>query len=617
MAKPGAQFDADITLIKTKLAEYENRITTLENNVQVPNPVIEPDSIEATTEGDTTVLINANVTSSVTPPEPAATRPYGDNAPWNVPVSGITRNTNEAAEIDILIARPNGIDNWNLRQGQYTYPVYHTSDATGNYIVNAINSESGLNGSTIPFNPTWAAAPGTDAQMIILNTSTGEEYNIWKYTGITGGDTINASRINRVQGNDQGSGTGYANYFTREVGYKPSRGMGVQYLMGLVRPWEIDAGVIEHALSMPSPNISNDLAVAPATKIEGIQDNGPVKEGMRFSLEVTDGEIDTHLATLPGDVSTTMKASLKIVFQAMRDYGWFITDNAGAIGLQLENDQSADWASVGMVDFTSSNGKIYPRDALDGLVTQGRLRCYEDSNDATYPAYTADQAASFTNPDLDLLDTPTTEPPSPVFITDDFNRADQPLTNSASWTALYEGSEMNVVSGKVQAGGVVGGGTGTYAAAHVDTRTADQYAQIEYSDYVGGTGGENVRIGVVCRATVGGSTFNGYSAWWRHEAGPTQPTVWTIVLNTHTDVSPFGAQLAQYNVSDTEPEVGDAIRLKCVGTTISVEVDEGAGYVERISVTNSDHSSGSAGIYGRPEDYPKYMTGDNWEAGDT
>ena len=605
MAKPDAQQDADIAAIKTTLADHEDRIAALEGNVQASDPVIEPDP------GENDVLINATVTGPAPPTDPEATRPYGDNAPWNIPVSGLTHNASEAAEITILIARANGISNWNLRQDDFTYPVYHTSDATGNYTVNAIYSESGLNGTTIPFNPAWAAAPGSDAQMIILNTSTGDEYNIWKYTGITGGDTINASRINLIQGNDQGSGTGYASYFSREVGYKPSRGMGVQYLMGLVRPWEIAAGAIEHALSMPSPNIDNDIAVAPATKIEGIQDDGPLKGGLRFSLEVTDGEIDTHLASLPGDVSATMKAGLKVIFQAMRNYGWFITDNAGAIGLQLENDQSADWSSVGMVNFTSSNGKQYPRDAMDGLITEARLRCYADSKDATYPDLTADQAASFTDPDLGG-----TAPPTGSSVTDAFTRADEALTDSANWTALYEDSEMNVVGNKVRSGGIVAGGTGTYVAAHANTRTADQYAQIEYSDYVGGTGGENVRIGVVCRATAGGVTINGYSAWWRHEAGPTQPTVWTIVLNTHTDASPYGAQLAQYNVSDTEPNPGDAIRLKCIGTTISVEVDEGAGFVEQISVTNTDHASGAAGIYGRPEAYPKYMEGDNWEAGD-
>ena len=33
-------------------------------------------------------------------------------------------------------------------------------------------------------------------------------------------------------------------------------------------------------------------------------------------------------------------------------------------------------------------------------------------------------------------------------------------------------------------------------------------------------------------------------------------------------------------------------------------------------MSDTDHASGAAGIYGRPEAYPKYMEGDNWEAGD-
>jgi len=402
MAKPGAQFDKDIADIKATLAKHENRIAALESNTQVPDPDPVVAVIGGEENGEPDVLINATVSGPSEPPaDPETTRPYGPNAPWNVPVSGLTHNAIESTEISRLVSLDTGF-NWNFRQKEYTYPVYHTSDATVNWTVNALYSESGLNGSTIPFNPAWQAGPGTDAQMIILNTATGEEYNIWKYDSVVSlaNSEIVASRINRVQGDDQGAGTGYDSYFTREVGYKPARGIGIQYLMGLVRPWEIAQGVIEHAMSMPVIAPNNEGAFAPATKIEGIQDSGPVREGLRFSLEVSEAEIDAHLAAMPGDVSTAMRASMKVLFTAMRDYGWFITDNSGALGLQLENDQSADWASVDMVDFTSSGGKTYPRDAMDGLVTQARLRCYVDSKDASYPAFTPSQAASFTDPDL-------------------------------------------------------------------------------------------------------------------------------------------------------------------------------------------------------------------------
>lgn len=286
------------------------------------------------------MILTLNVGS--TSPNPDSTL-YGD-APWNIPVSQVTRLSaaNEAARVQELCnqAQYNAgtASGWNLFQESYTYPLYYASEATGNYVVNATNSESGLNGTAIPFNPAWQAAPGTDGQIIIYDQSTGEEYNMHKYAGLDGSNRITANRVNRIQGPlNSPSTNSNADMRTREIGFRPSRGCGIQYQAMLITFDEIQNGLIPHALSMPSPNCAHSIAsggvyygytsngfVPPATKAEnfgGPSNNTSIKvvvQGTRYSLQKTDAQIDAFLATYPGDVPQSMKNGMRAILVAMR-----------------------------------------------------------------------------------------------------------------------------------------------------------------------------------------------------------------------------------------------------------------------------------------------------------
>ena len=196
-------------------------------------------------------------------------RPYGPKAPWNVPVAGLARHPESGKYRDLLwfhapASRPG---NYNLNFTVYTYPVYYVADATGEYRV-----ESGwgnLNGKKIPWNPEWLPAPGSDAQIILLDPETGRERNFWQVEFKEG--VIHASNANLVDGD----------YRTKEDGFPPSRGIGVQYLAMLVRPEEVMQGEIRHALSMPIRNTDGTHFVAPATKLEHPGRPDGIPEGMR------------------------------------------------------------------------------------------------------------------------------------------------------------------------------------------------------------------------------------------------------------------------------------------------------------------------------------------------
>jgi hypothetical protein len=323
-------------------------------------------------------------------------RPFGPNAPWNIAVADLplAENSEELASQlwnDSYTDRE--LRNFNINNTSYTYPVYEVTEDTPYFPVVDKNGWGNLGGKEIPFDPSWKPAPGSDAQIIILDPATGREWNLWQAE--FDGDSVNVSNGNLVPGS----------YFEKEDGFSSSRGVGIQYSAMLVRPEEVAQGVIEHALSMPIRNTSGSEFVAPGTKLEfpGVRPDG-IPEGTRFALDVTDEQIDAHLASLPDSVPDVTKASLKTIMVAMKDYGWFITDTAGSAHIQLESTTTAqeEWEALGMID-KDSGGSVYPRDALDGLITQSRIVAFVPSDE--YPrqlevaATTADAPVT-----LDVLD---------------------------------------------------------------------------------------------------------------------------------------------------------------------------------------------------------------------
>jgi hypothetical protein len=326
-------------------------------------------------------------------------RPFGPNAPWNIPVDDLplAENSEELASKlwnDSYTDRE--LRNFNINNTSYTYPVYEVTENTRYFPVVDKNGWGNLGGKMIPFDPSWKPAPGSDGQIIILDPATGREWNLWQAE--FDGDSVNVSNGNLVPGS----------YFDKEDGFSPSRGVGIQYSAMLVRPEEVAQGVIEHALSMPIRNTSGSEFVAPGTKLEfpGVRPDG-IPEGTRFALDVTEEQIDRHLASLPSSVPDVTKASLRTIMIAMKDYGWFITDTAGSAHIQLESTTSAqkEWEALGMID-RDYGGGVYPRDALDGLITQSRIVAFVPSDE--YPPR-PDDVDSTPGDDDDIYDVPPPE----------------------------------------------------------------------------------------------------------------------------------------------------------------------------------------------------------------
>jgi hypothetical protein len=339
-------------------------------------------------------------------PVSSFTRAFGPAAPWNRPVAGLTQHPDSATLSSRLLADGSVTPgDFNCTFSQYTYSVYEKDGSGGKPAATTTIQISFTHhghptwgnmaeGTLVPWNPTWLPSGGfwagsnaEDNWLLILDTSTGEELDLWQAALIDG--KLQVGSANKIAGDYRTKTTVVAS----DIG---ARGCGIQNLAFLVRSKEVESGVIEHALGMPTRAESTPTAaipfVSPAQKTDGKASLGAVTDpgipsGTRFYLSMTDAELDTWVASLPAGLSTAGKNSARIIAQALRDYGWFISDSAGnAAHFQFEDYNSADWTALGLQPQTIG-GKPYPESLLDGLITSGRLRAIVPSN--LYPAYVA------------------------------------------------------------------------------------------------------------------------------------------------------------------------------------------------------------------------------------
>lgn len=361
-------------------------------------------------------------------PRPVWVQPGGQNHPFNIPINpangsywygtwraGIEYPASWSEPVGIIdpfgtigdeyayrlfnygTPPPSPPGNFNCRGVNYTYPLYYVEEADDIYTIQGGNSA--INGTSIPFNALWASGEpllascsevatggpsGSDAQIIVVEKATGKEWDLWrvyvdvanKKVCINNGSVV-GTEIDRTE-----PGNVTANIYTKNNGWKPSRGIGINYLLGLVVPEEITAGEINHALSMPSSSIAKTFYLPPATKLEHSAsvepNNHPIPEGARFYLSVFDSiyngvtgfatpeeALDAFIAWKHASKSAQIKAFIKIVGVALFKFGWFITDTSGAAGWQFESRKSAGtlWTALG-IDFNTST----IQNCLDGLI---------------------------------------------------------------------------------------------------------------------------------------------------------------------------------------------------------------------------------------------------------
>jgi hypothetical protein len=280
-------------------------------------------------------------------------RPYSARSPWN---RRIGRNPDvhprSAAGVAAIESRVITSD-----PSQYTYPVYFVngrspvrsvrldgvfSDVRGTRLRDSsLRFLTGDPTARVPLGDNFRAAAGSDSQLVLVNPRTGDEWGFWRLerNGSGGWSATNGYHYNvfwdGVPPRTNGQAFG-------------SRGAGVPYLAGLVRPFEIRRGRIEHALAFAFSSPSREH-VYPASKSDGASsDPDSLPEGARLQLN-------------PGLSRAELRArgcgrAALVIAKAMQRYGMYVVDNSGSSKIMLEATATAGraWADLGVSRSTPS-----------------------------------------------------------------------------------------------------------------------------------------------------------------------------------------------------------------------------------------------------------------------
>ncbi len=179
---------------------------------------------------------------------------------------------------------------------------------------------------SLPWPPDAMAAAGTDGNLVIWNSRTGDEWGFWK----------------AGQQNGSWQATNGYHYNTHWSAIPPdgfrSRGAGLPYLAGLVLREEIDRGHIDHAIAF-GINYPADWYVFPATKTDSTRkDPRLLPMGSRLQLNPDLGEKDFDRWKL--------SRAGKIIARALQKYGMILVSGSGHPKIYVESENTARWSGM-------------------------------------------------------------------------------------------------------------------------------------------------------------------------------------------------------------------------------------------------------------------------------
>lgn len=265
-----------------------------------------------------------------------STVPYLPSSPWNTPIL-------PGAPVDPRSAEMMGTMAWTTTGGKiwsettkYSYPVYYADASTprydlrcGTYKCTVVVDGTVMRVEwlrSVPIPNGAKPSDGTDGQMIIIDTASGNEFGLYRARLDSTGQWVIA---NGYRYNVRYSGT--------PVPFG-SRGSGVPYQAGLIRPWEIRAGEIKHALAFAYNYGRQGSCVYPATQTDGVTTSASaIPYGARIQLNpaLTEADFDRMGLSRAG----------RIVARALQQYGMYLVDRSTTPKIYAE-DLTANLLSV-------------------------------------------------------------------------------------------------------------------------------------------------------------------------------------------------------------------------------------------------------------------------------
>ncbi|MGB2951831.1 MAG: hypothetical protein WBB74_00405 [Gaiellaceae bacterium] len=273
----------------------------------------------------------STTTGGSTTPTSTAGRWYSSDSPFNRPIpSDAAVDPNSSAMVKTLV--DGAVHGFAIAAKLWSFTVYYASPSTPKQTVSLTASWSPFRSiSGVPIPPNAAPDPAGDGSMTVIDPVTGCEYDFWQAHQNTGG-SWSASWANATFVSSSGI---YA-------GGDSARASGFANGLGLIRPEEMSAGVIPHALAFSYPYPKAGGHVWPATSSDG---KSTVSSAMPEGAHV---QLDPSLNL----DSLGLTPWQKTVAVALQIYGMYLSDGGGTVSLNAQNPLSTSMGYPwGDVDF--------------------------------------------------------------------------------------------------------------------------------------------------------------------------------------------------------------------------------------------------------------------------
>jgi hypothetical protein len=286
-----------------------------------------------------------------------ATRPYAASSAWNTPIGpDPVINPKSGTYLNTLTTTGTTLTS---DVDQYTIAVHCVTPSTPRTSVKFSGYYSDYTSGTRTghgYAPTIANLPiptnlvppaGSDAQVVIWDQQTGIEYGFWQFAW-------HGSQATATNGYAIRTGHTAPGRFPDGLA---GRGAGLPYLAGLVRPDEIAAGHIDHALAFAYAFPSREH-VFPASKSDGKGTTGTdLPEGTRLQLDPTLTTADLTALGVTGPGLTVAKA--------LQQYGMYVVDNSGSAKVYVERPTTQTAATSRTASDPTVSGPIPTGGATD------------------------------------------------------------------------------------------------------------------------------------------------------------------------------------------------------------------------------------------------------------
>jgi hypothetical protein len=269
----------------------------------------------------------------------ACWRPYADTSPFNRSVgTGSQVDPNSSAIVSRVVGF-GGPDNISVGGAEdWSHPVYYSQPSDPMFTVHCVKpwGTCEVEGAQIRIPDAAQPASGGDGHMAVIDQANGWEYGFWQVQNKpAGGGTLSVSWGGKTR-----------------IGTADSDGLGSNataawfgLAAGVIRPVELEAGQVNHALFM-TVKCTNGTSVWPAGtgagssySSQGLSNANAPAMGQHFMLAMSDSEID----------ALSVPAWKKTTLNAMAHYGMFVGDTGGT-GWGIAFESSASYTSFGQPD---------------------------------------------------------------------------------------------------------------------------------------------------------------------------------------------------------------------------------------------------------------------------